>query len=66
MHEPYRDGVQKRKIILKLHGRTPSLFQDSASLSARLGLTAKSGFIHKVACHTAFGREIQRPKKPQL
>jgi hypothetical protein len=66
MHEPPRDGVRKRKIILKLHSRTPSLLQDCASLSARLGLIAKSGFILKVACHTAFGLEIQRPKKPQL
>ncbi|MGB7947031.1 MAG: hypothetical protein WCH75_05050, partial [Candidatus Binatia bacterium] len=37
MLKPHRDGVRKRKIILKLSSRTPSLLQDCASLSALLG-----------------------------
>jgi hypothetical protein len=43
MLKPHRDGVRERKIILKLHSRTPSLLQDCASLSVQLGLTAESG-----------------------
>jgi hypothetical protein len=43
MLELDRDGVVKRKSILKLGSRTPSLFQDCASLPALLGLTAESG-----------------------
>jgi hypothetical protein len=45
MLKPHHYGVQKRKIILKLHSRTPSLLQDCASLSARLGLTGESAII---------------------
>jgi len=33
MLELHRDGVVKRKIILQLRNRTPSLLQDCASLS---------------------------------
>jgi hypothetical protein len=36
-------GCESAKINLKLRSRTPSLLQDYASLSARLGLTAESG-----------------------
>jgi len=43
MLKPHRYGVRKRKIILKLRSRTPSLLQDCASLPALLGLTAESG-----------------------
>jgi hypothetical protein len=43
MFKPDRDGVLERNIAVKLRGRTPSLLQDCASLSARLGLTAESG-----------------------
>jgi hypothetical protein len=43
MLELDRDGVGERKIILKLHSRTPSLLQDCASLAALWGLTAESG-----------------------
>jgi hypothetical protein len=38
MHEPHRDGVVERKIILKLRSRTPSLLQDCASLPALWGI----------------------------
>jgi hypothetical protein len=45
MLELHREGVVERKIILKLHSRTPSLLQDCASLPALFGLTAESACI---------------------
>jgi hypothetical protein len=42
MLEPQRDVVGERKIILKLHSRTPSLLQDCTSLPALLGLTMEA------------------------
>jgi len=45
MLEFHRDGVEERKIILKLRCRTPSMLQDCASLPALLVLTAASGLI---------------------
>src|SRR5215831_18439207 len=38
------NDVRERKMTLQLHSRTPSLLQGSASLSAKFGLNAKSGF----------------------
>ncbi len=43
--KPHRHDVRERKMTLKLHSRTPSLLQDSASLPGIFGLTAESGFI---------------------
>jgi len=43
MLKPYRYVVRKRKMILELRSRTPSLLHDCASLPALLGLTAESG-----------------------
>jgi len=55
MHGPHRDGVRKRKIILKLPSRTPSLLQDCASLPALLGLTAESGFKVRSVMGESYG-----------
>jgi len=37
--KPHSNDVRERKMTFKLHSRTPSLLQDSASLPAFSGLT---------------------------
>jgi len=44
MLEPHCDGMRERKIMLKLHSRTPSLLQDGVSLPGASGFNRGLNF----------------------